>query len=148
MMQRASSSDRPAALGGFFGVRLAAVLLHELARHAADLAHRVDHVHRQADRAALVGDGPGDRLANPPGGVGAELVAAGMLELVDGPHQAGVAFLNQVEEAQAAVAIPLGDRHDQPQVAGREDALGGVVVVLQHRPCARCGGRAWRGFRA
>ena len=87
--------------GRFFDARLAAVLLHQLAGHGPHLAHRVDHVHRHADRAALVGNRPGDRLANPPGGVGRELVAAGVLELVDRPHQAGVAFLNQVEEAQA-----------------------------------------------
>ncbi len=147
MMQRVSSIDRPAALGGLFDARLAAGLLHQFALGVADAAHRVDHVHRQADRAALIGDGPRDRLANPPGGVGAELIAAGVFELIDGPHQAGVAFLDQVEEAQAAVAVFLGDRDDQPQVAGREDALGGVVVVLQVGRCARCGRRAWRRFR-
>ena len=116
-------------LGDFFRVRLAAELLDELGGHGCGPAHRVDHVDRQADRAALVGDGPGDRLANPPGGVGRELVAAGVFELVDRPHQAGVAFLDQVEEAQAAVAVSLGDRDDQPQVGGREHALGVVVLV-------------------
>ncbi len=107
--------------------RLAAVVLHQLAGHGAHAGHGVDHVDRHADRAAVVGDGPGDRLANPPGGVGRELVAAGALELVDRPHQAGVAFLDQVEEAQAAIAIALGDGDHQPQVAGREIALGGIV---------------------
>ena len=64
-------------------------------------AHRLDHVHRNADRPGLVGDGPRDRLADPPGGVRRELVAAAVLVLVDRPHQARVAFLDQVEEAQA-----------------------------------------------
>ena len=61
--------------------------------------HGFDHVDRNADRAALVGHGAGDRLANPPRGVGAELEAAAIFELVDRPHQAGVAFLDQVQEA-------------------------------------------------
>ena len=96
---------------------------------AADAAHGLDHVDRHADGAALIGDGAGDRLADPPGGVGGELVAAGVLELVHRPHQARVALLDQVEEAQAAVAVALGDGDDQPQVAGGEAALGGFVVA-------------------
>jgi hypothetical protein len=89
-------------------------------------------VHRDADRAALIGHGAGDRLANPPGGVGAELEAAAVLELVDRPHQAGVAFLDQVQEAQAAVAILLGDRDDQPQVAFGQFPLGLLVLGIDH----------------
>ena len=93
------------------------------------LRHRLDHVHRDADRPGLVGDGPGDRLADPPGGVGAELVAAAVLVLVDGPHQAGVPLLDQVEEGEAAVAVLLGDRDDQPEVAAGELALGLLVLA-------------------
>ena len=36
-----------------------------------------------------------------------------VLVLVHRPHQAGVAFLDQVEEAQPAVPVLLGDRHDE-----------------------------------
>ena len=57
-----------------------------------------------------------------------ELEAAAIFVLVDRSHQAGVAFLNQVQEAQAAVAILLGDRHDQPQVAAGEFALDALVT--------------------
>ena len=138
--------QRQAGGGGrLFHARLAAVLLHQVAGHGSHPGHGVDHVHRHADRAALVGDRPGDRLANPPGGVRRELVAAGVLELVDRPHQPGVAFLDQVQEAQAAVAIALGDRDDQPQVAGRQLALGGVVRGLQARPSGGCGGSSVAG---
>ena len=52
-----------------------------------------------------------------------ELEAAAVLVLVDRPHQAGVAFLDQVEEAQAAVAVLLGDRDHEPQVAAGKFAL-------------------------
>ena len=41
-------------------------------------------VDRQADRAAGVGDAAGDRLADPPGGVGRELEALAPVELLDG----------------------------------------------------------------
>ena len=72
----------------------------------------------------LIGDGPGDRLTDPPGGIGRELVAALVLELVHRLHQPDVAFLNQVEELEAAVGVLLGDRYDQAQVRLGELALG------------------------
>ncbi len=50
--------------GGF-----AAILLHELLLHAHELVDRLDHVHRDADGAGLVGDRAGDGLADPPGRV-------------------------------------------------------------------------------
>ena len=58
-----------------------------------------------------------------------ELVAAAVLVLLDRPHQAGVALLDQVEEGQAAVAVLLGDRDDQPQVAAGELPLGLLVAL-------------------
>src|SRR5690606_12436929 len=80
------------------------------------LVDGLDHVDRDADRARLVGNRAGDRLPDPPRGIRRELVAAPVFELVDGLHQADVAFLNQVEELQAAVRGLLGDRHHQAQV--------------------------------
>ena len=58
----------------------------------------VSIMHRDADGARLVGDRAGDGLADPPRGVGRELVAAAVFELVHRLHQADVAFLDQVEE--------------------------------------------------
>jgi hypothetical protein len=109
--------------------RFAAELLNKRAVDRPHFAHRIDHMHRHANRAALIGDRSRDRLANPPRGVGAELVAAGVFEFIDGPHQAGVALLDQIEERQAAVAVFLGDTDDQPQVTGREVPLGRVVFL-------------------
>src|SRR5262249_36183841 len=83
-------------LGDLFRGRLAAELLHQRARGAYQLVDRFDHVHRDADGAGLIGDGSRDRLANPPRRVGRELVTAPVLELVNGLHQADVAFLYQV----------------------------------------------------
>ena len=83
-----------------------------------------------ADRARLVGDGPGDRLADPPGGVGAELVAALPFELVHGLHEADVAFLDEVEELEPAVRVLLGDGHHQPEVRLHQLALGELRPLL------------------
>src|SRR5215213_1870156 len=62
-------------LGDLLDRRLAAELLEELARDADEAVDRLDHVDRDADRPRLVGDGPGDRLPDPPRGVGGELEA-------------------------------------------------------------------------
>src|SRR5690606_23659981 len=104
------------ALAQLFGRGLAAHFLQHLTGDAVELVDRLDHVHRDADGPRLVGNGASDRLANPPGGVGRELVAATVFELVHRLHQADVAFLDQVEELQAAVGILLGDGNNQAQV--------------------------------
>src|SRR2546422_940649 len=101
-------------LGDLLRRGLAAQLLDELAGGAVQLVVRLDHVDGNPDRARLVGDGSGNCLPDPPGGVGRKLVAAPLLELVHGLHQADVAFLDEVQELQAPVRVLLGDRDDQP----------------------------------
>src|SRR3954467_12551813 len=64
-------------------LRLAAEALDELALDVHDLVQLLDHVHRDADRARLVRDRPGDRLSDPPGRIGGELVALAVVELLD-----------------------------------------------------------------
>ena len=95
-----------------------------------DPVQLLDHVDRDADRPGLVGDGAGDRLADPPGRVGRELVAAAVVELLDRADQAERALLNQVEEAEAAAEVTLGDRDDQAQVGLDHLALGLHVAAL------------------
>ena len=56
---------------------------------------------RHTHRAGVIGQGTLNALADPPRGVGAELVAQTMFELVDRPHQAAIAFLNQIGERQS-----------------------------------------------
>src|SRR5271166_4957082 len=121
-------------LGKLLGRRLAADLVQHLARGAHDLVDRLDHVDRNADRARLIGDRAGDRLADPPGGVGRELVAAAVLELVDRLHQPDVAFLDQVQELQAAVGVLLGDGDHEPKVGLDHLLLGlpGLALALLH----------------
>ncbi len=106
----------PGDLGDLVGRRLAPELGDELALGAADLVELLDHVHGDADRARLVGERAGDRLADPPGRVGGELEALAVVELLGRPHEPERALLDQVEERQALVAVVLGDRDDQAQV--------------------------------
>ena len=94
------------------------------------LVDGLDHVHRDADGARLVGDGAAHRLADPPGGVGRELVAALVLELLDRAHEADVPLLDQVEEAEAAVGVALGDRDDEPEVGLDEAPLAFLRLHL------------------
>src|SRR6266540_1003680 len=95
---------------------LPAELLDELAGGPDELVDGLDHVDGDADGAGLVGDGSCDRLTDPPGRVGRELVAAPVLELVDGLHQADIAFLDQVEELQSPVRVLFGDGDDEAKV--------------------------------
>ena len=98
-------------------------------------------MHRDADGSALVGDGPGDGLAYPPGGVGRELEAPVRLELLRCLHQAEVAFLDQIEEGQAPPGIPLCHRDDEAEVRFAETAAGVLV------PCLRSTGKGGFLFR-
>src|SRR5258705_6974175 len=102
--------------GKLLGRRLAAHLVEQLPRRADDLVDHFDHMHGDANGARLVGDRARNRLPDPPRGIGRELVAAAILELIDRLHQPDIAFLNQVEELQAAVGVFLGDRDDEAQV--------------------------------
>ena len=118
-------------LGGDLGVaRFASEPLDQLALGVDQLVQALDHVHGDADRAALVGDRAGDRLAYPPGRVGRELVAAAVVELLDRPDQPQRALLDQVEERQPAPDVALGDRHHQAQVRLDHVLLGGHVAAL------------------
>ena len=116
--------------GDLFLGRLA---LQDLLQAVARLAHPVDRladVDREADRAALVGDRARDRLADPPGRVGAELEAALVVELVGRLHQADVAFLDQIQEGEAAADVLLGDGDDEAQVGLDQVSAGPLAVEL------------------
>ena len=98
--------------------------------HAPDFVNPFVHVDRDADGSALVGDGACDALADPPGGVGAELIAALVIEFIHGAHQSDVSFLNQVEEFQSGgpVSVLLGDADDEAEVRF-DDGHFGILCV-------------------
>ena len=78
----------------------------------------------------LVGDAARDRLADPPGRVGRELVAGSPVVLLDGAHEADVALLDEVEEEHAAADVAFRDRHHETQVGLDQLAARGRVVAL------------------
>ena len=138
--------DRPHLIDGHFHflgqllfVRLAAELLDEPFLDAHELVDRFDHMHRNADRAGLVGDRARGGLADPPGGTGRKLVSALVLELLDRLHEAGIAFLDEVEERKSAVHVLLHDGDDESEV--RLHHLGpGRLSGLEHLAQFREGG--------
>jgi hypothetical protein len=87
-------------------------------------------VHRDADRAGLVRNPTLDRLADPPRGVGRELVAAAVVELLGGADQAEHAVLDQVQEGQALALVVLRDRDHEPQVRADHAVLGVMIAAL------------------
>src|SRR6185503_3409161 len=102
--------DRQARrLGELFLRRLAAELDLEPPRRARQLLLALDDVYRHADRARMVCNRALHRLADPPGGVGGELVAAAPVELLDGAVQPKRSLLDQVEERHAEPAVALRD---------------------------------------
>ncbi len=108
--------------------RLAAQVLQELELHAAHAVDLIAHVHRHANRAALIGHGTTDRLPDPPRRIRAELMPAAVLELVGRADQADVAFLNQVEEMHTAPDVLLGDADDQTRVSAHKVLLRGLGI--------------------
>ncbi len=106
----------------------------KLTAGADELVDGLDHVHRDTDGAGLIRDGAGDGLPDPPGGIGRELVAAAIFELIDCLHEADVALLNQVEELQSAVGVLLRDRNDETKVGLNQLALGllRIHIALDH----------------
>ena len=99
--------------GDLFDRRVATEFLQQLARDLDQPVDRFDHVHRDADGTRLIGQRAGDRLTDPPRGVGRKFVALAVVEFFNGPDQAQVAFLDEVEEKHAAADVLLRDRHDE-----------------------------------
>src|SRR5207244_8378625 len=102
----------------------------EPSRRAAQLLLALDDVHGHADRPRVVRDRALHRLANPPGRVRRELVAAPPVELLDRAVEAERALLDQVEERLAEAAVALGDRHDEAEVRLDHASLGDDVAAL------------------
>ena len=122
--------------GDLFGGGLAAEVLFHLLGDLVELADAAAEMGGDADGAAVVGEGAGDGLADPPGGVGTKAVSAAIVVFLDGLDEADVAFLDEIEEGEAAAAVFFGDGDDEAGVgadevgAGGEAELDGVVGVV------------------
>ena len=115
----------------FLGGRFATQVLEHLALDTRKLVNDLDHVHRDADRTRLVRHRAGDRLTNPPGGVGRELVALRIIELFDGADEAQVALLDQVQELHTAPGVALGQRHNESKVRLEQVVLRLLTVLSE-----------------
>ena len=124
------ASDQVRLLGDLCAGRLPAKGCPEVPLGPVQLLQPLHDVHGHPNHARLVGQCPRDGLADPPGGVGGELVPPAPVELLDGADEPQRAFLDQVEERQALVAVVLGDRDDEAQVRLDHPLLGGPVAGL------------------
>src|SRR5919197_819020 len=112
------------------GRRLASTLGAQLPLRAKDAIQLLDHVYGHANRPALVCDGPGDSLADPPRRVCRELEALAVVELLRRADEANRPFLDQVEEGQALVPVALRDRDDEAEVRLHHRLFRAVVAAL------------------
>ena len=103
-------------LGDLLRRGVVAQLLEQLTGDPDHLVYGLHHMDRDADGAGLIGNGPGDSLTNPPGGVSGEFKALHIVKLLHCLNQTQIALLNQVQELHATAHIPLGDGHHQPQI--------------------------------
>ena len=108
---------------------LAAQVLEHLPLNASELVDDLDHVDGDADGASLVRHGAGDRLPDPPRRVGRELVALGVVELLDGADEAEISLLDEVEEEHASTRVTLGERDDESEVRLEKVVLRVTTVV-------------------
>ena len=99
--------------------RLPAILLDQPSADAEQLIDGLDHMHGYSNGPGLVRDGPRDGLTNPPGRIGAELVAFSVVELFDRSNEAYVALLNQVQERHAPADVFLRHADHQAKVSLR-----------------------------
>ena len=136
------SAAWPAVL---FEGRLASKFLQQPPRDVPHAAHRLDHVHGNANRSALIGDRAGDRLANPPGCVGAKLNPR-RFRTSRPPASNRCSLPGSDREAEAAIAILLGDRNDQTQVRLRRGLAWRVDTCGKSFSIPRRAGETWWRF--
>ena len=123
-------------LGQLLRSGLAAQILEQLTLDAAELVDHLDHVHRDADGAGLIGHRAGDGLTDPPRGIGGELVALGVVELLDRANQAQVALLDEVQERHSAAGVTLGQRDHQTQIRFQQMVFRAIAVAADPRHVA------------
>src|SRR5581483_9353999 len=73
----------------------------------------------------------GDGLADPPCGVGGELEALAVVELLNGAYEADVAFLDEVQEGHATSDVLLRHADDEAEVGFGQALLSLEAVRLE-----------------
>ena len=103
---------------------------HQGALCTIDLLETLNDVHREADRATLIGECTRHCLSDPPRGVRRELEVAAPVELLDGTDQAENALLDEIEEAETLTTVVLRNRDNQAQVRFDHLLLGLHVALF------------------
>ena len=85
-------------------------------------------MYRNADGAGLVGNGAGDCLTDPPGGISRELVSLGIVELLYSLDKAQIALLDQIQKQHAAAGIAFGDGNNQTKIGLSQLLLGHIAL--------------------
>ena len=76
----------------------------------------------------MVGQGSGNSLTNPPGGISAELEATGKVKALHSLHQADIALLNQIQEGQAPTHKALSNAGHKAQIGLGQPVLGVLAL--------------------
>ena len=113
--------------GQFQSIRLTSEPMGQLPRDAPHLGELFADVDRQPDGAGAVVDRAGHPLADPPVGVGGELVSHRRVELIDGPFESDRTLLNQIQQFQSLVLVFLGDADHKAEV-GRHHPIPGTFA--------------------
>ncbi len=100
----------------FLGIGFPSQRMGEIPGCFVELVDRLKHVHWEPDGPRLIGDGPGDRLPDPPGGIGGKFIAPLVLEFIDRLHQPDIPLLDQIQELEAPVRIFPRDAGDKTQI--------------------------------
>ena len=93
-------------------------------------------MYRDTDGSSLIRNRSSDRLTDPPGRIGRELIPASVFELIDRLHQTNIAFLDQVEELETAVGVFLGNRDHESEVRFHHLFLGAASSGFSHAHAA------------
>jgi hypothetical protein len=83
--------------------------------------------------AGLLGQRLQNRLTDPPDGVGDELDALRLVELLRGAHESDVSLVDQVGERDALVLVALGDGDHEAEVRADQSLQGGFVADADAR---------------
>src|SRR5579875_179251 len=116
-------------LRNLFRRRLASQVLQQAAADANQAVNRLHHMHRDTNRARLVGDCTRNGLTNPPRRIRAELVTLRVVELLDRTNEADIALLDQIQQAHTTANILLRDADDKTQVCFGQAALRLLTVL-------------------
>ncbi len=104
--------------------------MQHLPRCPHQLVDRFDHVNRNTNGPRLVSNRARNRLTDPPGRIGRELVPTAIFKLINRFHQADIAFLNKIKELQATVGVFLRNGNHEAKVCLNHLLLGDARFAL------------------